>query len=240
MNKERIKSKITALLQKTTANGASEQEAITALSKAKELMDQYFIDQKDIDDALKGEKLILKSEPLTKTGFDLAFFYRALARLFDCETYYVPKQEIFFYGYEQDVELCIYFYKLITSSVLKAKSDYVKSDEFKLLRREKGAHTKTLTASFIKGFLIRVSSKMTKMYKERKEQRANSQQGLIIYEKNKAVKNGFDSLGLSLRSSSKSLNADISAFNAGEKSGDGFDIMQGVNDKKKSETLRLT
>ena len=183
-SKEKIKLKIKALLSKTTENGASEHEAIMALSKAKELMEQYFITESDVKNPFLGEKCVLKSTNLVKTNYDTALFYNELSKLFDCE-YYFTGLKIYFFGFNQDAELCIYFYELILKACMNEKSKFMSSEDYRLLKSK--YHGRTLVSSFIKGFLLSIARKMNKMYEERKSERSKNEYGIILYSKKNKV-----------------------------------------------------
>ena len=236
-SKEKIKLKIKALLSKTTENGASEHEAIIALSKAKELMEQYFITESDVKNPFLGEKCVLKSTNLIKTNYNTSLFYNELAKLFDCE-YYFTGLKIYFFGFNQDVELCIYFYELILKACMNEKIKFMNSEDYVLLKSK--YHGRTLVSSFIKGFLLRIAQKMNKMYEERKSERSKNEYGIILYSKKNKVDNEFSNLNLSIKMErSKDLNYERIAFRKGVLKGDGFSISQGINKSAKQNTLQI-
>jgi hypothetical protein len=236
--KENIKSKINNLLAKTTENGASKHEALSALAKAQELMTKYFITESELIDKSTAKQPILKSCDLYKCGYDTGAFYASLARLFDCKTYYNNSQ-IFFFGFEEDVDLCLYFYVMIIESCLKEKRIYrKKSEEYQILKKQYNG--RTLSAAFVKGFLIEVSQKMKGLYDDRESEFAkNIKHGLILVDKKEAVKNGFGELGLKLKTvSSKQNIANDAAFASGRTTGKNFELTLGVK-AKRTNTLTI-
>lgn len=238
-NKDRIKLKIRALLAKTTENGASEAEAVASLSKAQELMKEYFVSSYELEDPFLGEECVFRSCEMYKGGYDMGFFYNELATLFDCEFYYLPKEkEIFFFGFEQDAELCLYFYNLITKACLKEIQEYKISQDYKLYKPH--VHGRTLVASFIKGFLLRIAEKMEEMYRNRKSSIPPGE-GLIILEKEDRVRREFDNLGLKIKiNNPKQLRCVASAFNLGTHKGNNYEITQGINSYKEEKSPKLT
>lgn len=180
-NPDKIKNKIKALLSKTTDNGATKEEMESALRKANKLMTDFFISEHDLQDSEIINKCVSEQFELTKSGFDLSLFYTDLADLFDCQYYYNSKRIVFF-GHEQDVALCGYFYNVISKTCLKEKEIYLKSEKYLQLKNHH--HGRTLSSSFIKGFLIEVASKMREMYEER-ERNIPETYGLIVIEKKK-------------------------------------------------------
>lgn len=193
--KEAIKIKIKALLAKTTANGATESEALAALNKAQQLMLDYLISENELRDPYLNEKCIAQTIPRVKSGYDLTVFLGALSRLFDCEYFYSARQVTFF-GFKEDTELCAYFYDFIIKACLSAKAKYVQSEAY--LRAARCYHGRTLVASFICGFLSGICAKMEDMYECRKNNLPH-ETGLMVIEKNKKVETQFAAAGYNPR-----------------------------------------
>ena len=61
-NREKLLDKIRALLSKTVEHGCTEEEQLSALSKARALMDSYEVSEEDLQ-LTKKEAAILRSEP---------------------------------------------------------------------------------------------------------------------------------------------------------------------------------
>lgn len=224
-NTDKIKDRIKALLSKTMDNGATKEEMQSALNKANQLMTEFFISEHDLKDNEIINKCIAEQFELTKSGYDLSIFYADLAHLFDCE-YYYTKSKITFFGHEQDVALCGYFYNLITRTCLLEKEKYSKSTNYKLLKRYH--HGKTLLSSFIKGFLIEVVCKMQEMYKERQSNIPESY-GLMVIEKREKVKNEFNDLDIEIHTQKpKKLKGEKVAFEDGLEQGKKIDLIQGI------------
>ena len=62
MNREHLLDKIRALLSKTTENGCTEAEALTALAKARAMMDAYEVTETDLQ-LTKAEAAVLLEDP---------------------------------------------------------------------------------------------------------------------------------------------------------------------------------
>ncbi|MEM1118900.1 MAG: DUF2786 domain-containing protein [Bacteroidota bacterium] len=224
--KDKIKSKINALLTKTQDNGCTEAEAMAAIKMARKLMENYFISESDL---LKKEKCVLESVPYV-TGYWL--FINALAETFDCKTYKSGK-EIFYFGYEQDVQMCLYFNDYIIRSCRAAIANYKRTEAY--LLEKQFTSSRRLTGGFRNGFLNSIAQRLTEMYQERKNQ-VRLGHGLINLEKEKQVETEFAKLGLNLVSDSRSFSTG-GAYNSGQEQGRNFNINQGVNDQR--NTLRL-
>lgn len=222
---EKIKKKIKALLSKTTDNGATREEMESSLKKANELMLEFFITEHDLKDVEIIKKCIKKEVPLIKSGYDLSLFYPFLAKLFDCEYFYNSRRIVFF-GFEQDTEMCDYFYNLIVKACLNETKEYKKTAEYDYLTKFR--HGKSLIASFIKGYLLEVSEKMETMYKDRKSNIPESY-GLMVIEKENQVNEQFKALNIKIKSTSTNVsNINSMAFESGCEKGSQFEITQGL------------
>ncbi|MDV3675110.1 hypothetical protein CMU30_02190 [Elizabethkingia anophelis] len=234
--REKNIARVKALLEKNTDNGATEAEAMAALTKANQLMKDWYILEHEINDPYLGEKCVLKEFPLIKSGYDYRLFYNDLVRLFDCEYFYNSKR-ISFFGFEDDVELCGYFYNLIIKSCLQEKDNYLQSPEG--IVAKKHHHGRTLAASFIKGFMLRVSIKMENMYKD-KVSNLPQAVGLMIIKKEEKVKEQFleFDFDIEVRSSGEIVFEKI-GFDAGMEKAENFQLTQGISDYNSDKTLKI-
>ncbi len=234
--KDKIKLKIKALLNKTIENGATEAEAISAMRKANDLMLQYYISEHDLNDPFLGEKIIIKKVSIIHSGYDLTLFYPFLAKLFDCEFFW-SKYQISFFGFYEDVDLCDFFYNLIVKSCLSEKDKYMRSDKYQKLKRY--YHGRTLSSSFIKGFLHSISSKMHEIYINRNCSIPLSM-SLVLAKKSDRVKNEYEKYNFNVRMvKGKDLVYERIAFSDGAEKGKQFHIIQGVNQCKREQTFQL-
>ncbi|GAB0155923.1 hypothetical protein CHRYSEOSP005_11850 [Chryseobacterium sp. Alg-005] len=235
MSRDKIIKRVRALLEKNQENGATEAEAMAALQKANELMREYYISEHDISDPYVGEKCILKEVDLIPSGYDLGIFYNDLTRLFDCEYFYNNKR-IAFFGFEEDTELCAYFYNLIVKTCLKEKDLYLKSPEGK--EALFFYHGRTVSSSFIKGFLLKVSWKMEEMYKD-KVSNLPEQTGLMVIKKDQKVKEQFNAMNMKIKTTKTDLLYTQMGLQAGLQKGEEFHITQGLKQHKQDNTLHI-
>lgn len=195
MDRTHIIRKVKSLLEKQQSRGASQHEALTALTKANELMKKYMIESYEIE-ADELDKLILKQIHRKEFGYDMTAFYAYLALTFDCECFYT-KTHIMFYGHETDVELCEYFYHVIINSAASEKKHYLNSEKATRLKRY-GYHGRTIARDFLNGYLIAVNQKLTDLYKD-KESFFKSKPGLILISKKQRVETGFKNLNFKIK-----------------------------------------
>ena len=232
MNKEKLRKKISALLEKTTDNGATKEEAFLALQKAEELMNNNKLTREEIEE----EPCVLLSTDRPKQRFKEVFITAYLKDLFFTETYYT-KTNVYFFGFKEDVDLCIYFYHFIIDSCFNDLLEYKKTSAYKL-RKHYGEHAKSINYSYIKGYLMAVCHKIEKLYQDRQKQRAGT--GLMVVEQKKAkVDKEFANLGLSLRSVQDKIGATSTAWNDGKAKGNELNIRQGVNTAKRDLQKKL-
>ena len=227
-NKEKIKLKIRALLAKTTDNGATEAEMMEAMAKASELMQKYYIDSNDLNDPFLGERCVFQKTALLSSQYDTKIFIPHLAKLFDCEYFFNRyTKELTFFGFENDAELCVYFYKTVINTLLKEVSVFESSREFQYQKRYSA--TKTIKNSFIKGFVFRVAQKLNDMFKSRQAERTK-ERGLVLREKSKKVKDAFADENLNVQTIRQpKVTVEKRSFEAGQEAGDNFSIVQGIH-----------
>lgn len=236
--RDKIKARITALLAKTTANGASQAEAVSALEKAHELMKLYLISETDLENPFLSQKCVSQSLPFISIAYKTDLFFFDLMRLFDCKCYWNSKT-ITFFGFEQDVQLSTYFYELILKSCLNETAQYKRSSDYRKLKTK--YHGRTLIASFIKGYLITISKNMNELYSQREtEFNAHTKHALVVVEKKEKVETAFKDLNLNLRTQSiQYMTYQKLAFEKGLLKGEDFKLTQGISDAKKNNTLAL-
>ena len=175
-NFDKIRAKISALMKKTEANGASEAEAASAMAIASKLMAEHGVTLADIKDntaaAHDFSKRHVNPGAKNMTVVD-KFVATAIARYTDTkvwnskefETYRWYKKgpkpkfssNLMFYGYSVDVELAEYIYKICDSAV---------EMEWKKFARtiEQGARAKA-RVSFQLGMSLRLRDRLIGMKK---------------------------------------------------------------------------
>lgn len=102
---EKIIEKIKKLLAMTEENGASKNEAMIAALKAQKLMAEYNIDITDIRNGEESQEIIEESFNCgngDKWKYTLADI---VARNFCCETWFIGKTHVVFFGYNKDAKI---------------------------------------------------------------------------------------------------------------------------------------
>lgn len=234
--RDSIKKKIKALLAKTTENGATEAEAINALQKAKELMMENFISEHEITDPYIAEKCVLREVTRVKSAYDLTVFLPYLCRIFDCKHFF-NKNRVTFFGFEEDAELCVFFYEFIIKACMKGKERYVNTLEYKATSTFYSG--RSLVASFIRGFMVGVCMKMDDMYKCRKADLSH-EVGLMVIQKEKRVEEQFSEIGKGIRGvATSNRQYEATAYSSGVEKGKDVQIVQGITQHKQDSMLQL-
>ena len=232
--RDKVKTKIIALLAKTEDAGASEYEAIAAADKAAELMAHYDIEATELD--FKSRSCVKKTAPFQKyrnivigDGFAVA-----IGRLCDCKTWRSSDGRQIFFGFEQDAEVAEYLYNTITSAVINEIEAYKESDAY-YIAKEDGYHGTTLVTSFIHGICSRAYDRITKMALKKKAAVSKGNNALVPI-KAEQIKSEFDDLGMRLvRNRTTRTVRSGRSYMAGQTAGDGINISRGVSggsDKK--------
>lgn len=231
VDQKTIKNRITALLAKTTENGASEAEALAAMNKAKELMMQYYITENDLASPFAYEKCVFKKVSRIQSGYNLGGFLFELSRLFDCEHYYTSKT-ITFFGFEEDTELCAYFYTFIIRACMNAKKRYMQTEDYRMYKI--GYHGRTLAAAFIKGFIYGISQKMKRMYEER-EKDTPQEVGLMVIDKRNKVEQQYKEMNIKVNEVKSSAMIKVyGAFCNGKEEAAKTELLRGVGTEKQN------
>ena len=240
MSLDKVKNRINALLAKNTENVASEEEMLSAIKLAEKLMRKYSILKSELPERNSKEKCVLVSHPKYKTGYKTEFFLGELAHLFDCEHYFT-KSNVTFFGYKEDVKLCIYFYDLILALCFKEKEKFFNSSKGKELKAENGKHGKTLAANFIKGFLLKIDERLYKMYEEKKAE-SNQNERAIILSKKGNVESQFKELDINIKvSSTTQVISDFISYTAGKEKAESVPLNHPLyhNESKESSIHKL-
>ena len=173
MNK--IKHKIRALLSKTVKNGATEDEAYSALIKAQELMKLHYLEEYELDE--KDEIIVNK----LKYNSLMVYVLSNLGRLFNCNSWFVTKEYMCFYGYATDVHLASYFYDFILKTLDTAYLKYTTTFEYNDLVHIEKLSKRTIKNNFSKGFLNSIYYRISDIYKQRNSEMENSKPGSNEY-----------------------------------------------------------
>lgn len=223
--RDRALKRIKALLNKTEENGASLEEAKSALEKATILMKEYFITLNDIED-LKDDPIVVESTPIIKIKEDIGQLYPIICKLFDLRHFF-SSSSLTFVGYQTDVKIGIYLYNKIVKGLLKDLDDFKKSDRFSKLKIN--YHGSTLRRDFISGWIDAIYWKVEALYSERESKINTDNKGGLILLKKDNVDKKFSEFKVKL-ARSKSVNVFSSAaFTDGTSSASKFNLQNDLD-----------
>ena len=212
IKKENILKKVKALLNRNVKNGATLNEAEIAFRKASQLMKEYCISEQEVND-FQPTNFIESKIRMTRFG-DFTMLVTAIADFFDCEFFWQKglKRGTFF-GYDVDVELCVYFYDIARNALESGLKNFKKSYEYHCALYNNSPSK--LTLSYIRGFCLKLASKLDEMKKAQTAEILSTGTSLILVKK-EIVESEFNKLHQDIKeSSSRSINVAESALIAG-------------------------
>lgn len=238
MKKQDTIRKIKALLAKTTQNGASEQEALSALNKAQELMREYHVSQSDLEEK---PDFVFGVRKRKRSIYPLFGFEHNLGKLFCCEVVTIGanrSSDLLFFGEQHNVTICMYFYEFIIKSCKYEIKVYKKTDAFQLAKKNYNVHGKFIIKSFVIGFIDSIDNKLSAMNKSNITR--DKDYGLIVLTKQDKVKQELSLLiDVNYRNQSKGVSVVPCAVDRGKQKGEQTPLSKGIKTKPKPEALQL-
>lgn len=226
-----VKAKIRALIAKTVQNGASENEAMVAMKKVGELLQQFNLSMNDVSE--------VRNEACIEGTFDTeskhigveASVVVAIGEFTGTKVWMVRGKKsivLHYFGLETDVEMAIYLTEIIANAydtefaVFKTSPTYVNY----------AGHRRVVQNSFQKGFRNRIN---TRINAEVRTQKVNTGvttgTDLIVLEKSKYVEEEFAKLGMRLRTQKTYSRSRFhsGAYNAGSDAGSKVNLNRPVS-----------
>ena len=188
-----VKRKIQALAAKTTENGCSEAEALTAASMLNKLLQEYNL---DMSEAMVRESEVEMHEIDTKQKrmFPIFDTIPYIAELFNCEDVrthtnnYGGTIRYKFFGFQQDVIAATTLYKVIEIAVEQETKKFQLTEDYKEPVRC-GVHWRQVKLSFQRGMVQRVNERLSSMTKKNViENQASTGNALVVIKKEMVLK----------------------------------------------------
>lgn len=165
MDKSKIAARIRALLEKTTDNGCTEDEALAAAQKAAEMLEKYNL---TVDEVKLREEAIRRSDnPQSRCGHPaderLWKVAAAIAHMLDCR--YWTNQGgrlgpcITFFGFAHEVEIGDYLLLICRRAIYDQSAQYQRDELFLLRASVQRARSK----SFVDGMVDRLAERIRAM-----------------------------------------------------------------------------
>lgn len=223
---KKIAARIKGLLAKTVENGATEEEALAAMQKARELMDKYGLTM----DAIKADAETIDRQSMKRDDYKTFVIKDRLAmevaRYCDCKVWLSRKEgTITFFGTEQDRQFAIWLLESLDLFVRNQTVRYMESLGF---RNGSGPWDKQ--KGFMLGCIDRINRRLHALSEERNRQKASNGRSLVVVKMN-LVTQAFAKLNMNLRRTSggKQMRGDGSAFMAGQAAGERASFNRPVN-----------
>jgi hypothetical protein len=212
----RIKT-IKALLSKTTENGCTEGEMLSALAKARALIDAYEITNDELQ-LSREEKAILhtESEADARDTHGIKWqFGLSVAQYCNVEIYRdSSKAGLTFVGFKSDIDFARW--------LIDHLADFVHNALFEFLLdclAPEGKERKQEIRGFVSGCCERINTRLTELCAKSKTERTNSHNALVVI-KDQAIKDLLEAEGICLRMSSSGGGGSDDARAAGRSAGD--------------------
>jgi len=210
-----IAARVRALLSKTTEAGATEAEALSAATKARELMDKYQLSLSDTELEAEGASRVnIEADSRVQFSIQQNLAMRVAAYC-DCRVWQSGGKGLNFFGLQSD--------SAFASFLCVSLAGFVQRSAVEWALRAEGAGDQR---GFMAGAESRINQRLRELTAARQQQDASqalsaSGRSLIVV-KNAIVEREFAKLGLSLGKSRVGRGAvtDSGAYSAGRAAGD--------------------
>jgi Protein of unknown function (DUF2786) len=229
--REGLLEKIRGLLAKTLDNGCTEAEAMTALAKARAMIDAHAVSESELN-LTKEEKAILRREPPgTKDSHRIKWrLTYAVAQFCGCRAWR-ENRVLVFCGLPSDAQFATWLLDTLTAFVQdEIVKHLIEVDPSKEDRRE-------VINGFVLGCADRITQRLSELC-ERSTADATSNAKALVVVKGQAIQAKLDELGIRLCAGGGSCGAfDDSSYQAGRAAGDRASFGRPVSGR--NATLRL-
>jgi hypothetical protein len=230
-NLELVGRRIRGLSAKTVENGCTEEEAILAATKARELMDRYRLTLTDVQVQEEPVDYVIIDRPGHETRLAAVdFCVKGIARYCGVKMWFTERsiegkklRLIAVLGLRGDVEMARYLYEMLASAIKSESS------------RLKGASR----SSFQVGMAYRINERLTQMAIDLEPTAKTGSGTALVVVKGALVDDAYAKLNLRLRSiSGGPRNTDHAAYSAGRAAGDRVNLNRPVGSRAADKMLR--
>jgi hypothetical protein len=205
----KIFTKIEALMSKTTAAGATEEEAASAAEKARELIEKYQVDLGA--EAVRREGFVLRDIRLD--GYMYPFtrcISYAVGRFAEVKIWFMRASGLpntcWILGLRSDVELAVHLIESLTAQALVGVAKVPGKDRH----------------GFVIGAGASISKRLMEQVLAREAQAAGGGRALVPIDKSTLIQNELDARGIEFQRSSSIGTSNGDAYNAGADHGAGM------------------
>jgi len=212
--RDNLLAKIRGLLSKTTSNGCTEEEALSALSKARAMMDAYEVTEADL--SLTAKEAAVLSDPSDHDPHGIhSGLARAIAKFCECRVWRRANGSgLVFCGLPSDTQLATWLLGSLTGFVQAELTDHL------IFEPSLNGQRRHVIAGFVAGITARISRRLIDLYEASKRAATSNSQALVVV-KTHLIARKMNELGIHLRKSSgSSRRQDSESYNAGKCAGD--------------------
>ena len=177
---DRLKARIQGLRAKTTDNGCTEAEALSAAAKVAELLDRYDLSFTDVE-IREAACERLEYEPRHNKRIPLEDCIGAVANFCDCRVWRektpTGDPRYVFFGLRSDIEAAHYLTELIDLAVRSELGRYKTSKEYQRFRHQ---DRHMANASFTLGMITSIAEKLTAMKGGRDQANNDAGRHLVV------------------------------------------------------------
>lgn len=235
--REKIANRIKELMKKTTDNGCSEAEALSAAEMVGKLMSEYDLSMTEIE--FKNEEFLTHNITTdSRVASPIHGVVNAIADYTDTKLWFSRGDKIVysFFGTKKDTEIADYLFHLLVGSLKKETENFKKTDSYKL----SSVAGRTKTSSFANGMAARLSSRLQEMKRSQQIVNESTSTSLVPVNKKAIVLDMFSQLNMKLKTTTRRTTAgSYDAYRAGQAAGDRVNITSGVKTGNTDKTLRL-
>jgi hypothetical protein len=225
-----LRTRIRGLRAKTTDNGCTEAEALSAAAKVAELLDRYDLSLSDVE--IRHAQCEQRAyETRRRKRIPLDDCIGAIANFCDCRVWREKSQSgnarYVFFGLRSDIEVAHYLSELIDDTIRFELGRYKISPAYRRFRHQDRHMANT---SFNLGIVASIADKLTAMKKERDAVNNGTGRDLVVL-KTSVVDAELERLDLKLRTvPSTSRTVSPMAYEAGETAGASLTIRLGIRE----------
>lgn len=219
---------IKALLRKTIENGCTENEALAAAEKARELIDKHEVGESDLHE--KQEEAVQTVWTCDgKRMHEVQFSSLSIGRYCEVRAYTAREKgsgnrTLNFIGIEHDTLLAYFLVDLFRNCMDSQWRAYQKSGQ-----TPAGVHGKTIRKNFMVSMARRLNERLDVMTLARTAAQENYDGRQLVVSKNALIAKKINELGLRLQKTTNRSRGNAEAARAGQAAGDRVNITTGIN-----------
>jgi hypothetical protein len=253
--RDRIKQKVTKLLNMTVDRGATEHEAMQAAEQAAKLMAHYDIEASEL--SIRSSRAIIQNVVVRKYGsMNIAApIARHIAQLCDCMYWQSPEIDprdadlppvwqrqvptIVFFGLPEDAEIAAYLFDLISNAIVAEIDSYKASQDYRR-EIETGVNGRTAIMSFVNGMEKTISDRLDVLRDEKHQAVQEATGRALVVVKEAQIEEDFAATGIKLVSGGGSYRSGGSsgAAASGRAAGGRVSLSSGVGAGRSAGALR--